>query len=76
MSTDIMASLCHVCRRFRMNISGSTRPRDMLLLLKDTLSIEDDKNCKMHVCLSPRAVRNDVPHPKCENFKSLSQFSH
>ena len=40
MSADIMASLCGVRVN---NFSKSTRPRDMILLLKDTLSIEDDK---------------------------------
>ena len=41
-SADIMASLCGV----RMNnfSSKTTRPRDMLYFLKDTLSIEDDKS--------------------------------
>ena len=42
-SADIMASLCGVC--VCVNISSkSTRPRDMLLLLKDALSIKDDKS--------------------------------
>ena len=46
-SADIMSSLCgvgvHV--RVRVNIfsSKTTRPRDMLFFLKDTLSIEDEK---------------------------------
>ena len=38
---DIMASLCGV--HVIIFSSKSRRPRDMLLLLKDTLSIEDDK---------------------------------
>ena len=41
---NFMSSLCgvHVC----VNIFSdkTTRPRDMLLILKDTLSIEDDKS--------------------------------
>ena len=39
-----------------MNNSKSTRPRDMLLHLKDTLSIEDDKLFKacISVCSSVR----------------------
>ena len=44
-SADIMTSLRHLCTPTREHISSkSTRPRDMLLLLKDTLSIEDDKS--------------------------------
>ena len=39
-SADIMASLCGVCLRIRVNdFSETTRPRDTLLILKDTLSI-------------------------------------
>ena len=38
MSGDIMASLCGV--RFRVNnFSKSTRPRDMLFLLKDSVNL-------------------------------------
>ena len=48
-SADIMSSLCgvgvRVCVRVRVNIfsSKTTRPRDMLFFLKDTLSIEAEK---------------------------------
>ena len=43
LSADIMSSLCGV--RVLVNISSeTTRPRDLLLILKDTLSIEDDKS--------------------------------
>ena len=58
-SADIMSSLCgvgvRVCVRVRVNnfSSKTTRPRDMLFFLKDTLSIEDEKlfkACKS-VCL-------------------------
>ena len=46
-SADIMSSLCGVgvCVRVRVNnfFSKTTRPRDMLFFLKDTLSIEDEK---------------------------------
>ena len=40
-----MSSLCGVGVRIRVNIfsSKTTRPRDMLFYLKDTLSIEDEK---------------------------------
>ena len=41
-SADIMSSLCSVGVRVN-NFSKTTRPRDMLFFLKDTLSIEDDK---------------------------------
>ena len=48
MSADIMASLCsvRVCVRVRVTnfFSKTTRPRDMLFFLKDTLTIEDDKS--------------------------------
>ena len=51
MSADIMLSLCGVGVRFRVNnFSKTTRPRDMLFFLKDTLSIEDEKVFK--VCKS------------------------
>ena len=47
-SADIMASLCGVCVRVRVRVtnffSKTTRPRDMLFFLKDTLTIEDDKS--------------------------------
>ena len=44
MSADIMSSLCGVGVRVRVNkFSKTTRPRDMLFFLKDTLSIEDEK---------------------------------
>ena len=43
-----MASLCgvRVCVRVRVTnfFSKTTRPRDMLFFLKDTLTIEDDKS--------------------------------
>ena len=40
MSADIMASLCGICVRVHVNdfSSKTTRPRDTLLILKDTLS--------------------------------------
>ena len=40
-SADIMSSLCGV--RVNNFFSKTTRPRDMLFVLKDTLSIEDEK---------------------------------
>ena len=51
-----MSSLCGVGVHVRVNnfFSKTTRPRDMLFFLKDTLSIEDEKlfkACKS-VCLS------------------------
>ena len=56
MSADIMSSLCGVGVRVRVNnfLSKTTRPRDMLFFLKDTLSIEDEKLFKAYksVCLS------------------------
>ena len=57
-SADIISSLCGVGVRVRVNnfFSKTTRPRDMLFFLKDTLSIEDEKlfkACKS-VCSSVR----------------------
>ena len=47
-SADIMASLCGVricvCVCVTNFFSKTTRPRDMLFFLKDTLTIEDDKS--------------------------------
>ena len=42
-SADIMSSLCGVGVRVNNFSSKTTRPRDMLFFLKDTLSIEDEK---------------------------------
>ena len=48
-SADIMSSLCGVGVRVRVRVrvnnfsSKTTRPRDVLFFLKDTLSIEDEK---------------------------------
>ena len=48
-SADIMSSLCGVGVRARIRVrvnnfsSKTTRPRDVLFFLKDTLSIEDEK---------------------------------
>ena len=69
MSADIMSSLCGVGVRVRVNnfFSKTTRPRDMLFFLKDTLSIEDEK-CSRHANLSVRLFARDitrgVPPPK------------
>ena len=43
LSADIMSSLCGVGVRVNNFFSKTTRPRDMLFFLKDTLSIEDEK---------------------------------
>ena len=45
LTADIMSSLCGVGVRVRVNNFSSkiTRPRDMLFVLKDTLSIENEK---------------------------------
>ena len=42
-SADIMSSLCGVGVRVNNFSSKTTRPRDVLFFLKDTLSIEDEK---------------------------------
>ena len=39
----VMVSRCGVCVHVNIFSSESTRPRDMLLILKDTLTIKDDK---------------------------------
>ena len=49
------------------NFSKSTRPRDMLFLLKDTLSIEDVGSSVPQ----SHYMRQAPPH-----FKTLSQFPH
>ena len=56
MSADMVSLHCLICIHILMNNSKSTRPRDMLLHLKDTLSIEDDKLFKacISVCSSVR----------------------
>ena len=54
-SAGIMSSLCGVGVRVRVNnfSSKTTRPRDVLFFLKDTLSIEDEKLFK--ACKSVRS---------------------
>ena len=49
-SADIMASLYGMCIRVRVNnfSSKTTMPRDMMFLLKDTLSIENEKLFKVY----------------------------
>ena len=56
-----MSSLCGVGVRVRVNnfFSKTTRPRDMLFFLKDTLSIEDE-NCSRHANLSVRLFARDI----------------
>ena len=62
-----MSSLCGVGIRVRVNnfFSKTTRPRDMLFFLKDTLSIEDEKLFK--ACKSVFLLRKiALPYPhKC-----------
>ena len=62
-----MSSLCGVGVRVRVNnfFSKTTRPRDMLFFLKDTLSIEDEKLFK--ACKSVFLLRKiALPYPhKC-----------
>ena len=76
-----MSSLCGVGVRVRVNnfFSKTTRPRDMLFFLKDTLSIENEKNVQgMQICLFVcllETLQGGYPHQKCENFNFLSQFS-
>ena len=69
-SADIMSSLCGVGVRVRVRVnnfsSKTTRPRDVLFFLKDTLSIEDEKlfkACKS-VRLFARDITRGVPPPK------------
>ena len=66
-SADIVSSLCGVGVRVNNFFSKTTRPRDMLFFLKDTLSIEDEK-CSRHANLSVRLFARDitrgVPPPK------------
>ena len=75
-SADIMASLCGICVHVCVNnfSSKTTRPRDMLLILKDTLSIEDE-NCSRHpnmfVRLFPRAITSEVPPTQSVKISTL-----
>ena len=70
-SADIMASLCSVCVGIHVNnfFSKSTRPRDMLFFLKDTLCIEDEKvfkACRSVGSMYSRAITNEVPPPEAK----------
>ena len=71
-----MASLCGVGVRMnnffeKQHVSGPST------FGKDSLSITDEK-CSRHadlfVHLFPRAIANEVPHPKFENFHTLRQI--
>ena len=79
--TIFMSSLCGVGVHIRVNnfFSKTTRLRDMLFFLKDTLSIEDEKIVQgMQICLFVcllETLQGRYPHQKCENFNTLSQFS-
>ena len=56
----------------RKQLLQSKRPRDMLLLLKDTLSIEDDhlfKACRSVYSSVPQLLEARYPHPKCVKFQ-------
>ena len=60
--------------------SETTRPRDMLFFLK-LAYVSRMKNCSRHTDLFVRlfatAITSELlPHPKCENFNTLSHFSH
>ena len=62
-----------------LNSSKTTSARDMLFL-KATLSIRVEKVFKaskicLFVCLL-EPLQGRYPHQKCENFNTLSQFSH
>ena len=61
-------SLCgvRICVSMNNFSDKSTRPRDMQLVLKDTVSIKDEKLFKIcrSVCLGPRAIRSKVPPSK------------
>ena len=68
-SAGIMASLCSVGVRVGALVndfsSKTTRPRDMLFVLKDALSIEDE-NCSRHADLSvclPEPLQVRYPPP-------------
>ena len=63
-----MASLCGVSVGIRVcmnNFSKSTRARDILLLLKDTLSVKDNKSFK--AC---KSVCSSVPQ-SCHKRKKV-----
>ena len=80
----IMSSLCGVYIHLRVRMSDfsskTTRPRDRLFFLKDTLSIEDEKLFQgMQICLFVcllEPLEERYPHSEYENFNTLSQFSH
>ena len=63
------------------NISPGCGVRASLMrFLNDTLSIEDEKLFKacssVHSSVPQSHYKCDTPHPKCENFNTLSQLSH
>ena len=73
-----MASLCGVGVRISDFFDETTRPRDMLFFEK-IAHLPSMKKCYRHadlfVRLFARAILNEVPpHPKYENFNTLSQF--
>ena len=69
-SADIMSSLCGVGVRARVRVnnfsSKTTRPRDVLFFLKDTVSIEDEKlfkACKFANLISKLNFYKLIPYP-------------
>ena len=83
-SADLMASLCSIFVRIGVHVnnfsSKSIRPRDMLLPLKDTLFIKDEKLFKacrsVHSSVSQSHLQERYPQPKCDYFNTLTQLSH
>ena len=76
-SAVFMASLCGVRTLVNNFASKSTRPRDMLLLLKDALSIKGDKLFK--ACSSVwssvlEPLKERYPHPQCKKFNPYDNF--
>ena len=69
-----MASLCGVCICVRLNSfsSKNTRPREMLFVLKDTLSIKNEKVIK--ACKSE--IRSKIPPPPSPPPPRVWKFQH
>ena len=80
---DFMASCCDVCIPVHIhvnNVSKNTRPRDMLFLLKDTLSIQDDKlSMESRFVCSPEPIEVRYPHRKFnrkfQHFDTISSLT-
>ena len=79
-SPDIMASLYGICVCVCVNNFSKVQGPETCCFLQQIPYLSRMKHCSRHANLlfvcSPESLQVRYPHPKCENFNTLSQFSH